>query len=195
MTYRYLLRKAEIYVEGAQVDPVFLTKGARHFLEEDKGGAKMQRDWNIPVKYARDENGTLALTKVEDASELNLDDHNLEAAGAIYIRVPRFPCGFAEFDQSRLRTALRCCEGGARANATGAVLRDFILRNFPESTRVTELGLSVPLQSFACVGADFQRITAPFLLGTGALADGCVRPPHCPSGWVAADAVRAALND
>lgn len=80
--YRYLLQKAEIYVEGAKVDPVdplFLTKGARYFLDENKGGAKMQRDWNIPVKYARDENGTLALTKVEDASELNPDAPSLEA--------------------------------------------------------------------------------------------------------------------
>lgn len=99
VTYRYLLDKAELYVEGTKVepvDPLFLTKGARYFLDEGMGGAKMQRDWNIPVKYARTEDGSLVLTKVEDMSELEADDPSLEAAGAIYIRVSRFPYGFAE---------------------------------------------------------------------------------------------------
>ena len=107
VTYRYLLDRAAIYVEGAKiepVDPLFLTKGARYFLDDDKGGAKMQRDWNIPVKYARDEYGVLALTKVGDASELNPNDPNLEAAGAIYIRVSRFPYGFAEHSKGKAET-------------------------------------------------------------------------------------------
>jgi hypothetical protein len=107
VTYRYLLQKAEIYVEGAKVepvDPLFLTKGARYFVDEDNGGAKMQRDWNIPVKYARDADGILALTKVEDASELDPEDPNLEAAGAIYIRVSRFPYGFAEHSKGKAET-------------------------------------------------------------------------------------------
>ena len=33
------------------VDPLFLTKGARYYLDEAKGGAKMQRDWNIPILF------------------------------------------------------------------------------------------------------------------------------------------------
>lgn len=107
VTYRYLLQKAEIYVEGSKiepVDPLFLTKGARYFLAEEKGGAKMQRDWNIPVKYARDEEGVLSLSKVEDAAELDADDPQLEAAGAIYIRVSRFPYGFAEHAKGKAET-------------------------------------------------------------------------------------------
>lgn len=107
VTYRYLLDKAELYVEGSKVepvDPLFLTKGARYFLEEDRGGAKMQRDWNIPVKYARGEDGALSLTKVEDMSELDPDDPDLAAAGAIYIRVSRFPYGFAEHTKGKAET-------------------------------------------------------------------------------------------
>jgi hypothetical protein len=107
VTYRYLLEKAELYVEGFKiepVDPLFLTKGARYFLDEDKGGAKMQRDWNIPIKYARDDEGVLSLTKVEDAGELDPEDPNLEAVGAIYIRVSRFPYGFAEHTKGKAET-------------------------------------------------------------------------------------------
>lgn len=101
VTYRYLLSKVDLFVEGTKVepvDPLFLTPGARYFLEEDKGGAKMSADWNIPVKYARDpETGLMVLSKVEDQSELDINDPNLEAAGAIYVRVSRFPYGFAEY--------------------------------------------------------------------------------------------------
>ena len=99
VTYRYLLEKIELYIEGTKVepvDPLFLTPGARYFLSEDKGGAKMSADWNIPVKYVRDDNGVLLLTKVEDIAELDPEDPKLEATGAIYVRVSRFPYGFAE---------------------------------------------------------------------------------------------------
>jgi hypothetical protein len=104
VTYRYLLEKADLYVEGAKiepVDPLFLTKGARFYLDEANGGAKMQREWNIPVKYARDGEGILSLTKVEDIAELDAGDQSLEAAGAIYIRVSRFPYGFAEHSKGK----------------------------------------------------------------------------------------------
>ena len=99
VTYRYLLERVELFVEGTRVepvDPLFLTPGARYFLEEDEGGARMSADWNIPVKWARDANGVLLLSKVEDVTELDPGDPNLEAAGAIYVRVSRFPYGFAE---------------------------------------------------------------------------------------------------
>jgi hypothetical protein len=39
--------------------------------------------------------GILSLTMVEDIAELDSEDLNLEVAGAIYIRVSRFPYGFA----------------------------------------------------------------------------------------------------
>lgn len=100
VTYRYLLEKVDLFVEGTKVepvDPLFLTEGARYFLPQDKGGAEMSADWNIAVKYVRNaQTGQVELTKVGDAEELNRDDPNLEAAGAIYIRVSRFPYGFAK---------------------------------------------------------------------------------------------------
>ena len=108
VTYRYLLNKAELYVDGARVDPVdplFLTPGARYYLEEEKGGAKMSADWNIPVKYVRNlETGLMSLSKVEDMSELDVNDPNLEAAGAIHVRVSRFPYKFAEFTDGKAET-------------------------------------------------------------------------------------------
>jgi hypothetical protein len=107
VTYRYLLEKVDLYVESNKVepvDPLFLTPGARYFLEEEKGGAQLSADWNIPVKYARDENGVLSLTKVADISELDPHDPNLEAAGAVYVRVSRFPYGFAEHATGKVET-------------------------------------------------------------------------------------------
>lgn len=100
VTYRYLLGNVDLYVDKTKVlpvDPLFLTPNARYFLAQDKGGAEMSADYNLAVKFARDpESGMLALTKVEDLSELDPNDPNLEAAGAIYVRVARFPYGFAE---------------------------------------------------------------------------------------------------
>lgn len=115
VTYRYLLKnpadlagpKVELYVEGTKVepvDPLFLTPGARFFVEQDKGGSEMTADWNLPVKYARDETGVLSLSKVENPAELDAEDPNLEATGAIYIRVARFPYGLAEAATSKVET-------------------------------------------------------------------------------------------
>lgn len=99
VTYRYLLDKTDLFVDGKQVepvDPLFLTEGARYFLPEDKGGAKMSADYNIPVMYGLDEDGVPTLTKVEDPAELDSLEPSVKAIGAIYVRVSRFPYGFAE---------------------------------------------------------------------------------------------------
>jgi hypothetical protein len=108
VTYRYLLDRASIFVDGKKVeavDPLFLTPGARYYLPEDKGGAKMEADWNIPVKYAFDpEAGQMTLTKVADESELDPNDPNVAAVGAIYVRVSRFPYGFAEYKEGKAET-------------------------------------------------------------------------------------------
>jgi hypothetical protein len=99
-TYRYLLDKVDLYIDKtkvAAVDPLFLTRHARYFLDPEKGGADKSADYHIAVKYARDpETGALTLTKVEDLTELDRNDPDLEAAGAIYVKVARFPYGFAE---------------------------------------------------------------------------------------------------
>ena len=100
VTYRYLLENVELHVDKTKVlpvDPLFLTPSGRYFLPQDAGGAEMSADYNLAVKYARDPaSGLLTLTKVQDLSELDPNDPNLEAAGAIYVRVARFPYGFAE---------------------------------------------------------------------------------------------------
>lgn len=100
VTYRYLLDKVELYVDKtkiAAVDPLFLSPHARYFLDEGKGGAEKSADYHIAVKYARDEEtGALTLSSVDDLAQIDRDDPGLEAAGAIYVRVARFPYGFAE---------------------------------------------------------------------------------------------------
>ncbi|WP_295194261.1 ATP-binding protein [uncultured Brevundimonas sp.] len=99
VTYRYLLDRVDLFVDGTKVepvDPLFLTPGARYYLDQDKGGAEMSADWNLAVKYARDENGVLGLTKVTDIADIDPEDPDLEAAGTIYVKVGRFPYGFAE---------------------------------------------------------------------------------------------------
>lgn len=100
VTYRYLLDKVDLIVEGSKVepvDPLFLTEGARYFLAEEKGGAMMTNNWNIPVKYIRNpETGQMDLLKVESIDELKLDDPNIEAAGVINVKVSRFPYEFAK---------------------------------------------------------------------------------------------------
>lgn len=100
VTYRYLLDKVELYVDKtkiAAVDPLFLSPHARYFLDEAKGGAEKSADYHIAVKYARDEDtGALTLTSVDDLAQIDREDPGLEAAGAIYVRVARFPYGFAE---------------------------------------------------------------------------------------------------
>ncbi len=100
VTYRYLLDRVELHVDRtrvAAVDPLFLTPYARYYLPFEDGGAEMSADYRIAVKYARDpETGLLTLSKVTDLSEIDPSDPDLEAAGAIYVRVARFPYGFAE---------------------------------------------------------------------------------------------------
>src|SRR5262249_22617838 len=98
-TYRYLLREIELNVDGVRVesiDPLFLDPQARYFMAENQGGAQQTLDEHIAVKYVRDEEtGDIHLLQVGDASELREDDPNLLAAGAIRVRLSRFPYGFA----------------------------------------------------------------------------------------------------
>lgn len=100
VTYRYLLDKVDLQVDGTKVeavDPLFLTVGARYYLPEEKGGAILTNNWNIPVKYVRNPGtGQMELSKLESIDELQTDDPNLEAAGVINVKVSRFPYEFAK---------------------------------------------------------------------------------------------------
>lgn len=100
VTYRYLLDRIELHVEGTQVvsvDPLFLLPQGRYYFPEDENGSRLSAEFSIPVKYVRDaDSGQMSLTKAESLAEIDRNDPNLEAAGAIYVRVARFPYGFAE---------------------------------------------------------------------------------------------------
>jgi hypothetical protein len=100
VTYRYILPRVDITVDATKVqpvDPLFLTPGARYYVPTEEGGAEMTKDWNLAVKYFQDrETGTLHLARVDDAGELNSEDADLLAVGAIKVRVSRLPYGFAE---------------------------------------------------------------------------------------------------
>ncbi len=99
VTYRYLLRDIELYVENTRVesiDPLFLDPQSRYFLPQDQGGAEQTLEKHIAVKYVRDvETGGPHLKKVASISELDQNDPDLIAAGVIHVRVSRFPIGFA----------------------------------------------------------------------------------------------------
>lgn len=100
VTYRYLLGDIELIIEGTKVvpvDPLFLLPQGRYYLPEDKNGAILSQDYHIPVKYAHDpDSGQLMLSKVDELSELSDPDSDIVAAGAIVVRISRFPYGFAE---------------------------------------------------------------------------------------------------
>lgn len=100
VTYRYLLDQVDLIVDGmkvAPVDPLFLTPGARYYLETEKGGAKEEATYNIPVRYVRDEEtGAPVLKRITEEDEINPNDPDLLAMGAIAVKVSRFPYGFAE---------------------------------------------------------------------------------------------------
>ncbi|HEY6159280.1 MAG TPA: ATP-binding protein [Gemmatimonadales bacterium] len=97
-TYRYLLKNFELVVEGVRVqmvDPLFLEPTGRYYRKPEEGGAILAYDegpWS--VRYYRDpETGEKRFGKIESSKQL--DDPNLIAAGALHVRVARFPLGFA----------------------------------------------------------------------------------------------------
>lgn len=99
VVYRYLLEKVKLVVEPTEVlsvDPLFLDPRGRYHVPEAEGGAIVQLDRTIPVKYFRDpDTGGVHLAKVEDAAELDPKDEMLVAVGSIRIRLARFPKGLA----------------------------------------------------------------------------------------------------
>ena len=95
-TYRYLLKDFELKVDGQDVlalDPLFLDPVGRFYRKPEEGGAIIRFDSPISVRLVEDpETGEKHLQKNEEAEDL--DGNNLIAAGAIHVRVARFPLGF-----------------------------------------------------------------------------------------------------
>jgi hypothetical protein len=100
VTYRYMLSGITLIVEGVEVysiDPLFLTPGARYYQAPEEGGALLQGEWTIPVRYVRElETGSLHLEKVTDAEKIDPANKDLLAVGAIDVKISRLPVGFAE---------------------------------------------------------------------------------------------------
>jgi hypothetical protein len=99
-TYRYLLDKFELVVEGVHVqraDPMFLDPAARFYVDPEQGGAQLVADPQLALELIRDPQlGTLHLQKI-DNSELevlkNKPPAEVLAVGVVRIRVARFPLG------------------------------------------------------------------------------------------------------
>lgn len=95
VTYRNLLKNFELAVESKKVervDPLFLDPSARFYRRPEDGGAVLQHDQAIAVKYVEDtKSGDRHLYKVSTTEDLG--DPNIVAAGSIHVRVARFPLG------------------------------------------------------------------------------------------------------
>lgn len=94
-TYRYLLKDFALLVDGTQVqplDPLFLEPNGRFFRKPEDGGAVLQAEMQFSVRLLLDtESGERRLVKNDE--EGDLEDGNVVAAGAIGVRVARFPLG------------------------------------------------------------------------------------------------------
>jgi hypothetical protein len=97
VTYRYLLKDFELVVEGVRVemvDPLFLDPTGRFYRKPEDGGAVVAFDNGaMPVRYYRDQKtGEVRFDKVRTPEDLEVP--GLIAAGAIHVRIARFPLGF-----------------------------------------------------------------------------------------------------
>jgi hypothetical protein len=114
VTYRYLLNKGngqpevDLSVERTRVkpvDPLFLDPASRYYLPPAEGGAQEILNRAISVKYFRDEEtGALHAAKIQKPEEINPDDPNLLAVGAINVRIARLPVGFAVYKKGKGET-------------------------------------------------------------------------------------------
>jgi hypothetical protein len=111
VTYRNLLNRGnghneiDLSIDRTRVqpfDPLFLDPSSRYYLPPAEGGAQEVLDRAISVKYYRDEEtGALHAAKIERPEEIDPEDTNLLAVGAINVRIARFPVGFAEYKGKR----------------------------------------------------------------------------------------------
>lgn len=163
VTYRYLLKDFELVVEGTRVemvDPLFLDPAGRFYRKPEDGGAAVAWD-NGPmaVRYYRDaESGETHFGRVEKPEDL--EDAGLIAAGAIHVRVVRFPLGFvvgrdqeggvAPMDEAALsRFEIRKSRRGMSFVRAGREIET--VDAFPKSARdrASGLGLWPLLQGYA----------------------------------------------
>ena len=150
-TYRYLLDGLELVVEGVRVemvDPLFLDPKGRLYLPDNQGGAKLQIERSIPVKYILDsDSGMPRLLKVESSDEIRDDDEDVLAFGKILVRISRFPVGFVDFPKrgkkvesdAHRRGEIRKTRAGMSFVRAGREIET--LTSFPRSQRDQSAGL------------------------------------------------------
>jgi hypothetical protein len=151
VTYRYLVEGLDLKVDGVQVDkvdPLFLEPTARLYLKEQDGGAIVRCDRSIPVKFVQDpKSGIPRLLKLEGAEEIDKNDKDILAFGAIGVRIARFPVGFVEFPKrgqkvesdAHRRAEVRKTRAGMSFVRAGREIETVI--SFPKSSRDQSAGL------------------------------------------------------
>lgn len=162
ITYRYLLKDVDLYVENIKVgatDPLFLNPEARYYLPPDEsgardaGGAVERLNRSFVVKHYIDpDTGINHVEKVDDMSQINENDPNLLSYGAIHVRVSRLPYGFAakkgndEFSKKRLE--IRTTGRGISFVRAGREIETLKVLPHTERDKSAGLGSWLPLQSY-----------------------------------------------
>lgn len=162
ITYRYLLKEVDLYVEGVKVgvtDPLFLNPEARFYLPPDEnnapdaGGAVERFNRSFVIKHYLDpDTGINHVEKVDDMSEIDETDENLLSYGAINIRVSRLPYGFAaergNDKQSKNRLGIRINERGISFVRAGREIETLKVLPHTERDKAAGLGNWLTLQSY-----------------------------------------------
>lgn len=162
ITYRYLLKQVDLYVEGVKVgvtDPLFLNPEARFYLPPDEnnapdvGGAVERFNRSFVIKHFLDpDTGINRVEKVDDMSEIDETDKNLLSYGAVNIRVSRLPYGFAarrgNDEDAKKRLDIRINGRGISFVRAGREIETLKVLPHTERDQAAGLGNWLPLQSY-----------------------------------------------
>jgi hypothetical protein len=148
VVYRYLFKDLELKVDGTvvkKVDPLFLDSDGLYYVPPENGGAEIRYERSIPVKYFYDnDSGMTRLRRLETGEQIDKDDPNLLAVGAIEVRIARFPIGFVEFAKkvetdAHRRAEIRKSHPGVSFVRAGREIET--VSAFPRSARDRSSGL------------------------------------------------------
>lgn len=162
ITYRYLLKEVDLYVEGVKVgvtDPLFLNPEGRFYLPPDEndasdaGGAVETFNRSFVIKHYKDpDTGINHVEKVDDMSEIDNEDPNRLSYGAVQVRVSRLPYGFAaergNDENSNKRLGIRINERGISFVRAGREIETLKIFPHSKSDKAVGLGDWLTLQSY-----------------------------------------------
>jgi hypothetical protein len=158
VTYRYLLNRFELVIDGTPVkpiDPLFLTPGFELYLPPNEGGAQLVDKGVIPVVLYELASGEMRLKRTRDFHEKLEDDVVVNKIdSSISFKVGRFPYGFAtgvsKADKEAFRRfEIRKARRGISFVRAGREIE--VVDAFPRSARDISSGLGhwPLLQSYA----------------------------------------------